>query len=78
MKNNEKIEVLAFCVTGTSVEWLEPVKDSLDLAVSPGGIFLDWTEFTISWRLRSQEILTEITKKESTIIRIIESEKSES
>ena len=72
MKNNEKIEVLAFCVTGTSVEWLEPVKDSLDLAVSPGGIFLDWTEFTISWRLRSQEILTEITKKERSWLNMTE------
>ncbi|MBJ27528.1 MAG: hypothetical protein CL776_01790 [Chloroflexi bacterium] len=72
MKNNKKIEVLAFCVTGTSVEWLEPVKDSLDLAVSPGGIFLDWTEFAISWRLRSQEILTEIAKKERSWLNMTE------
>ena len=62
MKNNLQIKVLALSVTGTSVQWLEPVKDSLDLAVSPGGIFLDWTDFTISWRLRSLEILAEINQ----------------
>ena len=62
MVNAPGVKALAFDVFGTVTEWLEPVKDSLDLAVSAGGTVFDWTDFTLAWRRRSLDMICEIGK----------------